>query len=142
MAANTTPTPLDDEIAQLEKELRVDPKWLRLQSLRRIREQYQALPVLRLRLTDPTVHSNNGNGARRTGRKRSPERERAIQECTKWLGEKTLPTRLSDIDVHLKAVGINIGGTDPLNNLSALLSTCGQFKSHGRAGWTLLRGRQ
>ena len=38
---------------------------------------------------------------------------------------------------HLTANNVEVGGSNPLNNLSAMLSTSGLFQSHGRKGWTI-----
>jgi hypothetical protein len=64
-------------------------------------------------------------------------REEALKEARAILDGKTEPTRITDIDARLTEKGIRLGGSDPLNNLSALLSTSGEFTAHGRAGWTL-----
>jgi hypothetical protein len=138
-------TPLDAEIDQLKAELRSDPRFARLKQLERMREEYLALPQatassppkLQLQLRKMQLRADDGDG-RTPGRKRSPERERALEETTKFLAGKTAPTRLGEIDEHLERLGIRIGGSDPLNNLSALLSTSGQFRAHGRAGWTIM----
>jgi hypothetical protein len=41
------------------------------------------------------------------------------------------------ISSALKTRSIEIGGSDPQSNLSAMLSTHADFVSHGRAGWAL-----
>ena len=38
---------------------------------------------------------------------------------------------------HLKEVGIALGGSQPRNSLSVMLSRSRLFKAHGRRGWTL-----
>jgi hypothetical protein len=93
----------------------------------------------------PTTIGTNGttNGTghepepRSPGRRRSPEREMALQETRSFLFGRTDPTRIKEIDAHLEVKGIRLNGNDPLNNLSALLSISGGFTAHGRAGWTL-----
>jgi hypothetical protein len=137
-------TPLDGEISQLRSDLAQDPRYTRLKQLERLRDAYLALPTAGAaphpQPPTPTAQHNNGHAAepRPTGgRRRSPEREAAIRETRGLLAGKTEPTRISLIDAHLEEKGIRLNGNDPLNNLSALLSTSGQFVSHGRAGWTL-----
>lgn len=140
MSASTLPwnTPLDSEISQLESELNRDARFVRLKQLKEMRENYLSLPPL----TVPTQPFNltaelNSSESRSGGRRRSPEREQALQETKAFLKGKTQPTRLSEIDAYLEAKGVRLGGADPLNNLSALLSTSDEFRAHGRAGWTL-----
>lgn len=140
----STPTPLDGEIAQLHAELAKDLRFIRLKHLERLRNEYLSLPSVASSSSTPpnqepaSADSNAGDVEGRTaGRRRSPEREEALKEARALLVGKTEPTRLSDIDAHLTDKGIRLGGSDPLNNLSALLSTSGIFTAHGRAGWTL-----
>ncbi|MBH5387360.1 hypothetical protein [Bradyrhizobium diversitatis] len=136
----TATTPLDSEIHQLEAELELDPRFVRLKQLRKLREGYLALPSVALpepEHIDPYTLASEGIPAQRSGRRRSPERELALQEARMLLRGKTEPTRITEIDAHLEARGIRLGGSDPLNNLSALLSGSGDFVAHGRAGWTL-----
>jgi hypothetical protein len=132
-------TPLDQEIDKLTAELRTDARYVRLQQLKHMRDEYLKLPSIP---AASSQSSNVGNGQRQPprlpGRQRSPERERAIQETKKLLFGKTSPTRLAAISDHLEQLEIRLGGNDQLNNLSALLSTCGQFLAHGRSGWTLM----
>jgi hypothetical protein len=55
----------------------------------------------------------------------------------KLLNGRGDPTKTSEIFSFLSQMGIEIGGTDPKSNLSAMLSTHPDFVSHGRTGWTL-----
>src|SRR5689334_9828920 len=79
-------TPLDPEIAQIEADIRAnpDPRTVRLEQLLRMRKEYRALPSVVRALTTPpdpaTVPTGNGQQApaRQPGRRRSPERERAL----------------------------------------------------------------
>jgi hypothetical protein len=139
----TTSSPLDGEISDLQAALAKDPRYLRLQQLQRLREDYLSLPLVAAQ----APHQSNSESVARTdgqeaearspGRRRSPEREGALRETRSLLAGKTEPTRISDIDEHLERKGIRLNGNDPLNNLSALLSTSGYFTSHGKQGWTL-----
>jgi hypothetical protein len=140
----TASTPLDGEIDILRTSLENDPRYTRLKTLERLREEYRALPSFpTYPQPDLTNYQTVANpfapesDARTPGRRRSPEREEALREARSFLSGKTEPTRITDIDDYLGQKGIRLGGNDPLNNLSALLSTSGQFVAHGRAGWTL-----
>jgi hypothetical protein len=67
----------------------------------------------------------------------APERQRAIEFVSVHLMGQPNPIKTADLLVALQANGINIGGNEPVNSLSALLSTSGKFLAHGRSGWTL-----
>jgi hypothetical protein len=90
------PTPLDGEIEQLLAELRGDARFLRLEKLRRMRAEYLTLPAVEKATESAAI--------RPPGRKRSPERERALNQTFKLLQGKTSPTRLAEIDAHLKCL--------------------------------------
>jgi hypothetical protein len=74
---------------------------------------------------------------RSAGRKQSPERQRALAAARQYLLEKNSPVKTNDIYQHLLSRGLNIGGSDPVNNLSAALHHATGFRSHGKSGWTL-----
>ena len=79
------------------------------------------------------------------GRARSPERQAVLQSSEQVLEERrgmsvtgsVLPMRTGDIYRELLAKGVKVPGTNPANNLSAMLSASPVFLSHGRRGWTL-----
>jgi hypothetical protein len=55
-----------------------------------------------------------------------------------FLKEKTEPVPLRHIYYQVvERGGCRIGGQDPVNGLSAILSRSGRFTAHGRMGWTL-----
>lgn len=55
-----------------------------------------------------------------------------------FLRNRSGPTPTREILDHIVALGGEIGGKEPVSNLSAMLSNSGRFQSHGRAGWTLI----
>lgn len=135
-------TPLDPEISELQAALAKDPRYMRLTQLLEMRQAYLGLPSIeaQTRIQQRTMFAADdeiADAPSRGGRRRTPEREQALREAKTLLAGRTEPTRITDIDAHLVAKGIRLGGSDPLNNLSALLSTSGEFIAHGRAGWTL-----
>ena len=71
------------------------------------------------------------------GRKMAPERQRAIEIVMEILRKEVLPIKTAYLWAEVEKEGIALGGRDPVNSLSALLSTSGQFQAHGRSGWTL-----
>lgn len=142
---------LEAEIAGLEASLNADPRFKKLNQLRRVRELYEHDPApgvrpdaktapedfrpfhqdLKLQMPDRLPPQNKG------GRRVSPERLKAMAYARELLGSRTIPTRTADILDYLEDHGVKIGGVDPLSNLSAMLSNTSGFKSHGRSGWTL-----
>jgi hypothetical protein len=166
---------LDAEINDLQASLDADPRYIKLQELKRVRALYRPLPsnlsfthrnvnggtvtvtrdVVRsddnllsaLHKADNNLLSNivreqNGHYAppttdARSGRKPSPERIQALLIAKETIRGKSEPTKTADIFAKIKEAGVWIGGTDPQNNLSAMLHNSDDFKSHGRAGWTL-----
>jgi hypothetical protein len=137
---------LNAEIEELEAAMNADPRIVRLHELKRLRDAYAAMPsisgppapiVAESKLVSAGKPVEEARRAR--GRKRSPEREQALQETKSFLNGKTAPTKTSDVLNHLEKRKIVIGGNDPQSNLSALLYHSKEFKSHGKMGWTLKR---
>jgi hypothetical protein len=145
---------LDEEIERLQEAVEKLPEVKQLRELRRVRALY-GLPdnnknnklgfdIVRFEASLPKLNLDNtltsGLGMKgATGRKPSPERVRAKEFIRKFLSTRDIPVRTADIFDALKKEGIDIGGnsTDPVNNLSAMISGSGEFKAHGRSGWTL-----
>jgi hypothetical protein len=140
-------TALDEEIRSLHESLDNDPRFIKLRELEHVRALYngnpvsptESLPVMQSYVPDSERLSGAigmGMLAAR-GRRISHERQAAINEVREFLLGKTEPTKTADLYDHLKSKGIKIGGSDPLNNLSALLSMSSVFQANGRSGWTL-----
>jgi hypothetical protein len=158
---------IDKEIKSLEQSLEADPRMQKIRELRRIRALYDrtqgamifghipakpmtfagggdALPLKTAVNTSSvsdealfqgwmTHHLTRKPG----GRRPSPERLRAVSAAKKFVRGKIGPVPISAIFEHLCTLGITIKGSDPKNNLSAMLSNTEGFNSHGRSGWTL-----
>ena len=122
---------LDTEIAELEAKLATDPTYVKLQKLRETRRLYQdevladvpGAVVVRRRFRPRPVTST---------------RQRALKAAALAIKGKKTPTKTSEIAQILEDQSIQIGGANPLNNLSAMLSNSPQFRSHGRDGWVLV----
>ncbi len=131
---------LDEEIAALEASLRADRRFIKLEELRRVRALYSDDGTFKT-FFDATKAFSANLGAKASagspGRPKSPDRERALQAAKGLLRGRTSPTLTADILAHLKDIGIEFGGKDPLSNLSTLLYRSKQFQSHARNGWTL-----
>jgi hypothetical protein len=154
---------LDAEIAEIETDIarNPDPRVAKIARLREIRHAYVAaqgssrpapevsasavarptpLESLTAALAAAVTPRQGGLIVPRPyGRRPSPERQRAITAMKEFLADKAAPTRTTEIYEHLQSRGIAVGGTEPLNNLSAMLSNASEFQSHGRLGWTLQR---
>jgi hypothetical protein len=143
---------LDLEIARLEQAVERIPEVKQLNELRRVRALYG--PTNRPAGPGPTGPAQEPaslaqhlmetgrlmaaqSGRPSVGRKMAPERQRAIEIVTEILKKEILPIKTAHLWAAVETQGIALGGTDPVNSLSALLSTSGQFQAHGRSGWTL-----
>ena len=123
---------LDLEIQRLEKAVEDIPEVRKLRELQRIQALYNDEIVSRV--VDPLIAKYAGGPP---GRKMSPQRQRALEVTAEFLADKINPMRTTTILEALAGNGITLGGNDPVNALSALLSTSGKFVAHGRSGWTL-----
>ncbi|MGO9133543.1 MAG: hypothetical protein ACLP8A_05775 [Methylovirgula sp.] len=128
---------LEDEIAALESALETDPRFLKLRELRRLQQIYTSDTTRVLPKMSPFVPALPSSST--PGRKTSPARRQAIEKAVEFLDLQGGPAKTTEILDYLKAVGVEIGGADPRNNLSALLYHSDMFESHGRAGWVLKR---
>jgi hypothetical protein len=138
------PTPfvasLDAEISRLESVIEVLPEVRQLNELRRVRALYSgpSEPMIAgSMIANDAQDSAHFVLTSRPGRKMSSERQQALEFAEVHMTGQTLPTKTADLLSALRANGIEIGGNDPVNSLSALLSTSGKFIAHGRSGWTL-----
>lgn len=127
---------LDREIADLKAELAQDVRFVRYRELERIRQLYNdAASIGATRAHSVGQEANESK--RQAGRRPSPERARIIEAARAFVLEGSSPTPTTEVNDHLGSLGIVIGGANPLNNLSAMMSSSGLFQSHGRAGWTV-----
>jgi hypothetical protein len=123
---------MDAEIAEIEADLGNDPRYVKLLELKRLRSLYMSDPV-----DSAPVAGDIPTGHERKRRETSPWRAAAIKASMEFLEPRSGPTKTADIFAHLRKVGIEIRGSEPKSNLSALLHYAPEFVSHGRAGWTL-----
>lgn len=148
---------LKAEIANLEAELERSVTYIRLQEVRRMLALYERDQPGELRrpISPPRqslaaqiahvnrIYSTKAEAIRAaqspfTIRRGSPERAKALEAARLFLINRVGdPTPTAAIYDHIAGLGIEIGGNDPRNNLSAMLSNSPIFQSHGRAGWTL-----
>jgi len=127
------------EITGLETELARDVRYIRLRELRKLLPLY-GNDDSHTNAKEPTVAmaKSSAKQVRQSTRQTSPQRDKALSAAREFVISRgnVVPTR--DILTHLLSIGINVSGAKPLNNLSAIISTSGEFEAHGRSGWTLL----
>lgn len=159
---------LEREISDLEKSLEADPRYIKLRELQRVASLYTPgnpvfdnfkyifgglFPQQSGRATAVAAASM---GARHAGfagggevapiadgqrRIQALTRQRVLEDAENILRGRTEPTKTADLYDNLVAAGHEIGGDDPKNNLSAMLSKSPLFRSHKRAGWTLVESQ-
>lgn len=123
-------------ITALEQELERDPRHATLRELRRVLAAAQGEPGSDLPSAPTPIRSRPSSA-----RTMSPETVRIVGEADDFLSGRTTPVPLRELYHELVEVrGCHIGGKNPINGLSAILSTRG-FVPVGRAGW-LPRGSQ
>jgi hypothetical protein len=161
---------LEREISDLEKSLETDPRFIKLRELQRVASLYTpgVNPVDGLKAfvnmltvgNPPRAHAGGGlpagigskhamfagggeamplvDGQRRM---QAITRQRVLEDAENILRGRSDPTKTADLYDDLVAAGHEIGGDDPKNNLSAMLSKSPLFRSHKRAGWTLVESQ-
>lgn len=120
---------LEDEIAGLEAALKADPRIQKLEDAKRLLARYtdraeisQSARMRQVAVPRPAA--------------RNPANQ-AILDCAgAFIAGRADPTPTIDIFDHVGS-RMAIPGTNPKNNLSAMLSNSTRFQSNGRAGWTL-----
>ena len=105
-----------------------------LAELRQLRSLYNTVGELHRKTEELVAKSLSPH---RPGRRMSSERQQALEFAQVHMKGQVHPTKTVDLLTALIANGIEIGGSDPVNSLSALLSTSSRFVAHGRSGWTL-----
>lgn len=127
---------LQQEIDTIEASIEAnpDPRLVKLHELRRVKALYEtgANPPA----SSPQSASQEPRTPR-SGRQASPERAQAIAIAKRVLEGRTEPMRTADILTAVTREGVELGGTSPVSNFSALLYHQPEFESHGRRGWTL-----
>jgi hypothetical protein len=127
---------LKAEIQELERLLEADPRFVKLRELRRIQHLYETERRLATETDSPSDALRSPR--RPATREITPETKLVMEEAEKFLAGQIRPIPLRDMYHEIVEVrGCHIGGKDPINGLSAILSRSPQFVSHGRSGWTL-----
>lgn len=158
---------LEREISDLEKSLEADPRYIKLRELQRVASLYTPgtqtfdnlkyivgtlFPQQAGRATAVAAGIGSRHAAFAGGGEVAPiadgqrrmqalTRQRVLEDAENILRGRTEPTKTADLYDNLVAAGHEIGGDDPKNNLSAMLSKSPLFRSHKRAGWTLVESQ-
>lgn len=135
-------TSLRAEISALEADLHRDPRYLKLRSLQDVLRLYEDG---RPSDVEPEKADSNSRGSQEPpqgiregqGRQPSEARVKAVALSADFIRGRTSPTPTREIYGMLVAQGVEIGGKEPVSNLSAILSKSEGFKSTGRLGWLL-----
>lgn len=125
---------LNAEIAALEAALEGSPIYMKLREAQRLRNLYvHETPSVEVR----EAHIGATSGIRAKPRLFSGKSLDALEAAKAFLAGKERPTPTVEVMEHLESVGITFGGSAPQNTVSSILSKSPDFKSNGRAGWTL-----
>jgi hypothetical protein len=129
---------LTEEIQALERSLETDTRFVKLRELQRVRALYEASSGA----ASPDSPSLK-DVEERNPRKKPPPREMTsatravVTAATEYLAGRSEVVPLRTVYHHISNErGIQIGGKNPINSLSAILSRYG-FEARGRAGWKL-----
>ena len=131
---------LDEEITELRAALENDIRYLRLKDLERVRRERYGDNLVEVDTSDAPAAASPRKSQAPPLRRTSPERQKALEAARLFLVNHPGPVPTTRIYEHVVGLGITVAGTNPLNNLSAMLSNADTiFQSNGRSGWTLKR---
>lgn len=135
-------TSLRAEISALEADLHRDPRYLKLRSLQDVLRLYEAGAVSKLEPENVDSGRETPREPSRVpkeslGRQPSEARVKAVALSADFIRGRTSPTPTRELYSMLVEHGVEIGGKEPVSNLSAILSKTEGFKSIGRSGWLL-----
>jgi hypothetical protein len=127
---------LKAEISALEDELSRDPRFAKLSQLKGVLSLYLCETVeIKPRIN--AVPQNGESNPKKIARATSPRRAKLFEAARLLLRNKRGMVTTREILEHIQSLELEVPGSQPLNNLSAMFSNSPDFVSHGRAGWTL-----
>lgn len=134
-------TSIQNEILELEDEVARDPRIMKLQRLRELLALYESGDVSPLR-GDAVGSSVMTGYATRKSPVRQPSETRLLAEkfSAEYVAGRTVPTPTRELYDMLISRGVEVGGKQPISNLSAILSKSDKFRPVGRAGWLPVNG--
>lgn len=125
------------EIQALERSLEVDPRYIKLRELQRVRALYDTEIDTTSTDSQPLREAGTDQPRKKSHREMSPATRRVVDAARDYLLGRAHPVPLRDLYHEISEVrGVPIGGADPINNLSAMLYRYG-FEAVGRAGWRI-----
>jgi hypothetical protein len=130
------------EIAAIERELERYPLFLKFRRLQDLLPLYEAQDVAAKEGSGPSsevaaniVHTLRSQQPSPPVRQASDARKSAEAIAREVLRGRTTPTPTRELHQVLVERGIEIGGKNPISNLSAILSKNVDFIAVGRSGW-------
>lgn len=131
---------LEAELADLERELKSHPAFVKLTELRKVRSMYIASMGSAAATRTPPVASFPPAAPRPRDRPASGKTLEALQAAEAYLDAHGKPKRTSEILRALEGNGIVFEGNAPQNTLSSILSKSDDFVSKGgHIGWALAK---
>lgn len=130
---------LDREIAELDAELRAHPAYMKLEQLRGVRALYAAAGNMVQRTVN--IKSTSHVSAAATVQRRVPTSGVSLEVLAAvrdFLRGRPYPTPTREIMTMLGERGIHVGGSNPQNAVSSLMSKAPDLRANGRAGWVLV----
>ena len=122
---------LKAEITDLERQLHADPRYVKVNELKRVMALYVSThDAPRKRTATPSGSRPFASGAAAA----------ILGVAKEILAGRTEPTPTQEIMGALGERGVHVGGSVPQNGVSSVLSKSEDFISHGRSGWTLVNG--
>ena len=121
---------LQAETDALERKLQGNPTFRKWRAAVDLLEAYRASAEQNAQeRKERPVHASTERGA--------STKDEILAACRSYLKGETAPTRTSSLLSQLERGGYAVGGAEPRNTLSSLLSRSDDFESHGKSGWTL-----
>ena len=131
---------LKSEIADLERQLEADPTYIKLREAKRLLATYTDASA-----SGTVVSRSSSIKANSTLTTTGYTRPSAsgvsaliVATASKALAGRERPTSTKEIMAILASENVPVGGQNPQNVVSSLLSKSPEFISHGRSGWTLV----
>ena len=116
------------EIADLERQLHADTRYMKVIELKRVMELYVGTH------DTPSRRTVSLSGSRPFA---SGAAAAILSVAKEVLAGRTVPTPIQEIMQALAKRGVHVGGSVPRNSVSSIMSKSPDFTAHGRSGWTL-----
>ena len=132
---------LKAEIADLERQLEVNPTYVKLRATRRLLSIYSVdVNAPTTDLTEMLTDHNLSNAhvvAHVRSRQFSGNSAAAIEAAKQFVASLGRPAKTSEVLDAIAKAGVTFGGSAPQNTLSSILSKSSDFVSKRGVGWLL-----